>query len=240
MTATTRTTTSSNLTYAGLCNPPTTVVCTIALCAPPHAFQTTCVAPGEACPLQAACGVDAGAPGDDADSASADADADDAAVEEASTDGALAADSRVPPSDGDGAAVSFTNDVMPIFQTSCATSGAICHGATTVSSPTATQPRPYLGVPFGTPDAPTLATIYGGIVDTPSNEDTTMNDVTPGQTDQSYLWFKITGTQDQLTSSCTNPAFSGCGLAMPFQATPLNSPDLALVQGWIEEGAPLN
>jgi hypothetical protein len=123
---------------------------------------------------------------------------------------------------------------------SCGTSNAICHGATTVADPNATQPRPFLGAPFGTPDTQTLATIHDGIVNVPSNEDSKMNYVTPGHTDQSFLWFKVTAQQDQLTANCTNPAFAGCGLAMPFQATPLTGAQLSIIEGWIQQNAPNN
>jgi hypothetical protein len=131
--------------------------------------------------------------------------------------------------------VSFSNDVMPIFQTNCGTSGAICHGSTTVT--TANQPRPFLGAPFGTPSTQTLQMIHDGIVGTKSNEDAAMNYVTAKDTSQSFLWYKITATQDTLNASCNNPAFMMCGLAMPFQGAPLTVDQLSIVEGWIQQGA---
>jgi hypothetical protein len=138
--------------------------------------------------------------------------------------------------------VSFSSQVVPIFQQSCGTSGAICHGSTTVT--TAMQPRPFLGLPFGTPSTQTLQSIHDGIVNTLSNEDPTMNYVTAstdggarGDTSQSFLWFKVTGQEDQLNASCTNPAFMMCGLAMPYQGAPLTVDELSIVEGWIQQGA---
>jgi hypothetical protein len=87
---------------------------------------------------------------------------------------------------------------------------------------------------------PTLQMIHDGIVNTLSNEDSKMNYVTPQQTSQSYLWYKITAAQDQLSKDCTNPAFSGCGLAMPFQASPLSPTQLSIIEGWIQQSAPNN
>jgi hypothetical protein len=102
------------------------------------------------------------------------------------------------------------------------------------------QPRPFLGAAFGTPDATALAAIHDGIVNVSSDEDPTMNYVTPFDSTQSFLWYKVTATEDALSSSCTNPAFAGCGLAMPYQGAPLTPMQLAVIQGWIDEGAPLN
>ena len=131
--------------------------------------------------------------------------------------------------------VSFSTDVVPIFQMSCGTSGAICHGSTTVT--TAMEPRPFLGLPFGTPTTQTLQQIHDGIVGVLSNEDPTMNYVTAKDTSQSFLWYKITGQENSLNASCTNPMFMMCGLSMPFQGPPLTPDELSIVEGWIQQGA---
>jgi hypothetical protein len=134
--------------------------------------------------------------------------------------------------------VSFANDVVPIFQPSCGTSGAICHGSSTVTDPAVTaEPRPFLGPAFGKQSLQMLKTIHDGIVGVLSNEDPSMNYVTAGDTSHSFLWFKITGQEDQLTASCTNPAFAMCGLAMPFQGAPLSPDELSIIEGWIQQGA---
>jgi hypothetical protein len=134
--------------------------------------------------------------------------------------------------------VSFSSQVMPIFQASCGTSGAICHGSTTVT--TVMQPRPFLGLPFGTPSTQTLQQIHDGIVGVLSNEDPTMNYVTAGDTSHSFLWFKVTGQENSLNASCTDPRFMMCGLAMPYQGAPLTLDELSIVEGWIQQGAPNN
>lgn len=135
--------------------------------------------------------------------------------------------------------VSFANDVIPVFQANCTMSQVLCHGSTT--DPTMSmQPRPFLGAPFGTPDMPTLQAIHDGIVNTKSAEDPTMNYVTPSDTSNSYLFYKISATQGSLMALCSTVTDPPCGLSMPYTGGSISSQDLATIQGWIEQGALLN
>ncbi len=140
-------------------------------------------------------------------------------------------------SDEAAAMISFSSQVIPIFQTNCSTSGGICHGTTSVT--TMMQPRPYLGPSFGTLDVATLAMVHDGIVGTPSGELPTMPYVTKNDPTQSFLFYKIAGTQGSLT--CTDTfASPPCGLSMPFGGMPISAADQATIKSWIEQGAANN
>ena len=135
-------------------------------------------------------------------------------------------------------AVSFASDVLvPVFQATCTSPATTCHGDPSVV--TASMARPYLGPHSGTLDAATVQTILSGL-SKPSAEDPSMPLVTPGDSTQSYLMYKMDGTQSSLDCSAGNDN-GGCGAFMPNMAIsilPKSKRDT--VRAWIDEGAPDN
>jgi hypothetical protein len=142
---------------------------------------------------------------------------------------------------------------MPIFQSNCSVGGtgilASCHADPSVAMswfPGGT--REYFGAPAPESNsAATLATIYKGLVGQVSWEDPHMNVVTPGDPTQSFLWYKINGTQgsldDESPDQCARGDFGSCGTAMSVSllngsSTPLlPQADLDLICNWIVQGA---
>jgi hypothetical protein len=53
--------------------------------------------------------------------------------------------------------------------------------------------------------------------------------VLPGDVTQSYMWLKLTNQ---------HVGAGGSGGQMPLNHSPLSNEDLAIIQGWIEAGAP--
>lgn len=108
-----------------------------------------------------------------------------------------------------GRMVSFANDIQPIFSAQCAG----CHRA---NSPTGiTGVRMVL----------TEGDAYDSIVNQPSAQDASWTLVTPGDSDSSLLYLKV--------SSNSPPV----GATMPLLGSRLSSSDLALIRDWIEDGA---
>lgn len=148
------------------------------------------------------------------------------------------------------APVSFQKDVMPIFAESC-TSTAICHGQMNDSQ----AENLYLGVSTaaGTNGPSDVAAVYAGLVGPKSVEDPSMSFVAPGDSEDSFLWHKVTGDENsdpKVTSGC-QPQASGpspcedclpaapCGVQMPLGA--LLDPSLVCtLQSWISQGAENN
>ena len=76
---------------------------------------------------------------------------------------------------------------------------------------------------------------YGAIVSMPASQMALMNHIEPGEPDSSYLWLKMLGTQIEN---------NGSGLDMPkaridMDVEVLSACDLARVQAWILDGAPM-
>lgn len=117
------------------------------------------------------------------------------------------------------ATYSFTTDVMPIFQTSCAFSG--CHGS---------MGAPAAGMDLGA-DA---AQVYANIVNVASTEYPAMVRIKPGDPANSYLLHRVDDDANTLPG-CTSVA---CTELMPQDGLPLAATDLATIRGWISEGAP--
>jgi hypothetical protein len=113
----------------------------------------------------------------------------------------------VAPPDG---AVSLARDVQPIFTLRCAT--RFCHEHATQAA--------ILDLSVGAARA--------ALVDVPSATAAcrTFIRVRPGMPDQSYLVWKLAGAGTCLA-----------GVRMPKDAAPLSATELALVRGWIGEGA---
>jgi|HubBroStandDraft_5_1064220.scaffolds.fasta_scaffold237288_2 hypothetical protein len=136
--------------------------------------------------------------------------------------------------------VSFSTDVIPVFQKSC-TLSSVCHGQMN----NAAEENLYLGENVGTTNA---GTVYSMLVGAPAKEDPKMPLVTAGSTDQSYLWHKVNGDQGNFASDCAMATMAcsdctsstPCGGLMPYLGESLatDSPQyLCTIQSWITQGA---
>ncbi len=65
----------------------------------------------------------------------------------------------------------------------------------------------------------------------PSGQNSLLDKVEPGSTEDSYLWHKINGTQVEA---------GGSGLTMPKDNPPLTPQQMAIIEIWILSGAPNN
>jgi hypothetical protein len=144
---------------------------------------------------------------------------------------------------------------MPIIQGNCAIGGtgnaALCHADPSVAMPMeAGGTRQYFGAPAPAVNSTTtLAMIWSGFVgaSAPSTEDLTMDIVNPGNVTNSFLWYKINGTQGTLdaTNACERGDLGDCGSAMPLPLTGstvtlLPTADIQLFCNWIAQGAKNN
>jgi hypothetical protein len=109
--------------------------------------------------------------------------------------------------------VSFTLDVQPFLSGTCASS--VCHGPN----------------PPGKPMSLAAGQSYGNIVGVPSAQLPSMNRITPGNPDQSYLIHKLQGTHQVV---------SGTGQRMPAGQPPLAPSVIAMMRQWVSEGAQRN
>jgi hypothetical protein len=105
--------------------------------------------------------------------------------------------------------VSFNGEVAPILSKNC----VMCHLPGAEQAGLALYPDPW--------------TQLVGIASTQSP----LKRVEPGSPEQSYLYLKLIGTQEQV---------GGSGLRMPFQQEALGPGDLETIRKWIEQGAKLN
>jgi hypothetical protein len=125
-------------------------------------------------------------------------------------------------------AVSFANDVLPIFLTpyeTIACTSAACHGVTSGASGNL-----FLGMSAG--DA---STVFGELVGKPSGELTSMNFVTASDAPHSYLMHKMDG--DTCMYDCSG---SDCSVTMPLNAPILPVETRDIVRRWITQGAQSN
>ncbi|MBX3264457.1 MAG: hypothetical protein KIS78_23130 [Labilithrix sp.] len=122
--------------------------------------------------------------------------------------------------DAQNPAVSFSNDVMPIFAQSCAFSS--CHGSASGSSN---------GVFLGGTDA---SRVHQAIVDVRSTRLAEMSLVKPGDPRESFLLRKMDGSQCALDDRCTGGT---CGQSMPQNDDPLPLEARDAVRRWIAQGA---
>jgi hypothetical protein len=110
--------------------------------------------------------------------------------------------------------VSFSRDILRIFTNNgaktCAQAG--CHSG----------PNPQMGQNLS------ATTAYTNIVNVPSMEKPSLLRVKPGDAANSYLYQKITGAPGIV------------GSMMPLAGGPLSASDMALIQQWINAGAPNN
>jgi hypothetical protein len=157
--------------------------------------------------------------------------------------------------DGDGdagdcpsATVSFQNDVMPVFAASCTASNT-CHGQVNDGL----AENLYLGASAegdSGEDAGEVAIVYSELLSGKSAEDPSMNLVSAGALEESYLWHKVDGDQNtdsavvsgcQTTvtgaSACSDCVSSApCGAQMPF-ASSLDPASVCVIRSWIAQGA---
>jgi hypothetical protein len=144
------------------------------------------------------------------------------------------------------ATVSFKNDVMPVFQQSCTITG-VCHGQMN----NAAEEDLFLGE-HTTDTAADISATYMGLINMKAKEIPSMNLVTPGDLENSFLWHKVHDTMDVLTSSlgsqCTlamskcgdcNPTMP-CGSTMPYNGGAIDPGFECTIQNWIMGGAQNN
>jgi hypothetical protein len=142
-----------------------------------------------------------------------------------------------------GGPVSFSKDVMPIFQTGCTLSSE-CHGQMN----NAAEENLYLGDNvMNTPDI--IKQVYAGLVGVAALEDPAMKLVTPSDPSTSFLFHKLNNTQNNFASDCAKAtlcsdasctAQTPCGTFMPYLGSEFDTdqPDhFAKIQSWIEQGA---
>jgi hypothetical protein len=164
--------------------------------------------------------------------------------------GGLAGCSSSPSADagaGASADVSFSKEVVPILQNSCAVGGAACHGDPSVVTAGAAGNRDYLGPPTGPYSAAVITQILGAMVGKPSLEDPSMNVVTAGDPTKSFLMYKIDfnlpGDPELSSLTCTTGELGNCGTVMPYPGLPDTNLSQAMrdtIRSWITQGAQNN
>jgi len=137
--------------------------------------------------------------------------------------------------------LTLTNDLAPIIQLSCATA-VTCHGNTATVMATN---EPHFGPisAVGPATQADLMAIHDAIVGKPSAELPSMNYVTAGDPDNSWLMKKIEGVNGCSGFMCkagVPKATSPCGDPMPqAPSPPLEAGDVSKFRDWIKSGAKL-
>jgi hypothetical protein len=116
--------------------------------------------------------------------------------------------------------VSFSKEVLPVFQASCAF--ASCHGSQNLN-----------GIFLGARSSPTK--IREALLAQPPKSTGAMPYVTPSDPERSYLLRKLDGNFCDIT--CTD---GRCGERMPKGGDPIATEERQLVADWIAAGAPDN
>ena len=106
--------------------------------------------------------------------------------------------------------------------------------------------------PYTTDTAADISATYMGLINMKAKEIPSMNLVTPGDLENSFLWHKVHDTMDVLTSSlgsqCTlamskcgdcNPTMP-CGSTMPYNGGAIDPGFECTIQNWIMGGAQNN
>jgi hypothetical protein len=119
-------------------------------------------------------------------------------------------------------AVSFKNDVLPVFVQSCTFTS--CHGSMTANNGV------YLGEHMG---ATSSATVIANLMK-PTQDLVTMPFITPGNPGESFLMHKMDGDQCTLDMKCTNGT---CQTSMPQGDPILPVANRDIVRRWIAQGA---
>jgi hypothetical protein len=134
--------------------------------------------------------------------------------------------------------VSFSSDVMPIFQASC-TISSVCHGQMNNSG----EENLYLGENGGNTATSTMNT-YMGLVGVNALEDPKLALVKAGDSANSYLSLKLSGNLSSLAADCAAGMCNGptcvdspCGVQMPYLNAALPDAEQATINNWIDQGA---
>ncbi len=114
-------------------------------------------------------------------------------------------------------AVSYNEDILPVFAGTCAQLG--CHATPPLDDPVYGGQEPAGGLALD----PNVA--YGNVVNRPSTEVPSLDRVEPGDPEHSYLYLKITGAPGIV------------GDRMPQGGPFLSDAVIALFERWIREGA---
>lgn len=134
--------------------------------------------------------------------------------------------------------VSFAKDIQPIWNASCAISGATCHGST------ATDPKTTGQIYLGSIDGGVAASdILPKIVGQPSPENGQMDIIKAGDPANSYLMHKLDGDECLYAKTCNatqNAIFANCGIQMPFNSGVLDQDSRDKIRRWIAQGANAN
>ena len=137
--------------------------------------------------------------------------------------------------------VSFAQDVQPTFNMSCSLSTpGTCHALQPAGN--STPWLVYLGAATGTVDA---GAVLSGLVGKPAAEDPSMNLITAGDPENSYLMHKLDYDECQFAAECNkqqsvNPQFAECGVGMPYQSGILDPDTRDNIRRWIAQGTKNN
>jgi hypothetical protein len=123
---------------------------------------------------------------------------------------------------GASPAVTFSADVLPIFQQACGLSSS-CHGD---GAPVA---QPYLGAS----SSPDIQKIFDQNVNVDSLKEPNMKIVKPNEPQNSFLMHKMDGTLSCAPVECG----ANCGGSMPLGAPLRSEADRDKVRRWIAQGA---
>ena len=160
--------------------------------------------------------------------------------------------------DGTTPAVTFSTDVLPIFQGSCGLSAA-CHGCDGVNNAGCTTPgyQPFLGTSLTDPKMTTaqIAAIFSTAVGQPAQLQTsTLDGSMVGNPDMSiikasdpansFMMYKLDGafpmpdnTMEVTCSTLTCASATSCGQAMPAGGPAIGLTDRNTIRSWIAQGA---
>lgn len=148
---------------------------------------------------------------------------------------------------------SFSEDVIPAFAMSCTLSES-CHGQMGNSAVESL----YLGLHVGGGGAADVQAVYNGLVGVAAKEDPSMDLVTKGDLENSFLWHKVnddpmTLNSGALATGCKKASvmcqdcmgMNPCGGTMPYNGNMLANPEgnpnaLCTIQNWITQGAQNN
>jgi hypothetical protein len=134
--------------------------------------------------------------------------------------------------------ISFATDIQPIWNASCAISGATCHG-----SPV-TDPKTTGQIYLGSPDGGVAASdILPKVVGQPSPENGAMDIIKAGDPVNSYMMHKIDGDECLYAKTCNatqNAIFTNCGIQMPYNSGVLDQGSRDKIRRWIAQGAQSN
>lgn len=131
--------------------------------------------------------------------------------------------------DGSTPEVSLRDDVLPIFQRSCALSTA-CHGDAGSDLPG----QHYLGESIATTMTDDqIADVLSANVNVASVKGGSMRVIVPGDAENSFMMAKLDGLCAS-NLACTN---NDCGDTMPQLADLLKQDERDLIRRWIEQGA---